>query len=464
MLLVAGACNRPATPARRIDHIQRSVVRRRKISQIGQVATRRGLFYGWWIVIACWTITLYGSGIFFYGFSVFFQPIVTEFGWSRAVTSGAFALSQAEGFIEGPIIGPLVDKYGPRKLMLIGITMVSIGFVALSLIDGLLAFYVVYVLLLAVGFNTGFFIAAQAAVGNWFIRRRSFALGLLTTAFGFGGAVMVPIIAWLVGEYGWRSAAFSLGIGMAIIGLPMAVLVRHKPEQYGYLPDGRVEAPAPAAAGGRSSARATSDVDEVDFTIWEALKTSAFWILSLAFGFRTLAISATVIHQIPLLTDRGFSETAAAGVLALMSFMSVPGRLLFGYLGDYFDKRVLVSVAYLLQGVGLVVLLNATRLEHLYLFTLVFGLGWGAPTVLVALRGDYFGRRYFATIAGVQQSVVAIGTIIGPVYAGWIFDTTRSYDTAFITFIVAIVAGAVLVLFARQPKPPVRAAPLGPAA
>ena len=422
---------------------------------MGPAPTRKGLFYGWWIVIACWTFTLYGSGIFFYGFSVFFQPIVTEFGWSRAVTSGAFALSQAEGFIEGPIIGPLVDKYGPRKLMLIGIAMVSIGFVALSLIDGLLAFYLVYVLLLAVGFNTGFFIAAQAAVGNWFIRRRSFALGLLTTAFGFGGAVMVPIIAWLVSEYGWRSAAFSLGIGMAIIGLPMAVLVRHKPEQYGYLPDGRVEAPALAdASGARAGAGVTSDVDEIDFTIWEALKTSAFWILSLAFGFRTLAISATVIHQIPLLTDRGFSATAAAGVLALMSLMSVPGRLIFGFLGDYFDKRILVSVAYLLQGVGLVILLNATSLEHLYLFTLVFGLGWGAPTVLVALRGDYFGRRYFATIAGVQQSVVAIGTIIGPVYAGWIFDTTRSYDAAFITFIVAIVIGAVLVLFARQPKPP----------
>ena len=349
--------------------------------------------------------------------------------------------------------------------MLIGISMVAVGFVVLSLIQGLLAFYLVYVILLAVGFNTGFFIAAQAAVGNWFIRRRSFALGVLTTAFGFGGAVMVPIIAWLVGEYGWRSAALVLGIGMAIVGLPMAILVRHKPEQYGYLPDGRAEPPAQtASAGSGDRAQAVSPIDEVDFTIWEALRTSAFWILSLAFGFRTLAISATVIHQIPLLTDRGFSGTAAAGVLALMSLMSVPGRLIFGFLGDYFDKRILVSIAYLLQGMGLVILLNATQLEHLYLFTLVFGLGWGAPTVLVALRGDYFGRRYFATIAGVQQSVVAIGTIIGPVYAGWIFDTTRSYDSAFITFIVAIVIGAVLVLFARRPKPPTRALPPTPLA
>ena len=421
-------------------------------------ATPRGpIFYGWWIVIACWIITIYGSGIFFYGFSVFFQPIVTEFGWSRAVTSGAFALSQAEGFVEGPIIGPLVDRFGPRRLMFVGITMVSVGFMALSLIDGLLAFYVVYVVLLAVGFNTGFFIAAQAAVGSWFIRRRSLALGVLTTAFGFGGAIMVPIIAWLVADYGWRSAAFILGMGMAVVGLPMAVLVRHRPEQYGYVPDGQSGPPAKVAgADAEAGARTNTPIEEVDFTIWEALKTRAFWILSLAFGFRTLAISATVIHQIPLLTDRGFSEGTAAGVLALMSLMSVPGRLIFGFLGDYLDKRHLVFVAYILQGIGLVVLLNASSLAHLYLFTIVFGLGWGAPTVLVALRGDYFGRRYFATIAGVQQSVVAVGTIIGPVYAGWIFDTTRSYDAAFVTFIVAILIGAVLVLFARRPLPPRR--------
>ena len=431
--------------------------RKSSTERTGPATPRPPLFYGWWIVIACWIITIYGSGIFFYGFSVFFQPIVTEFGWSRAVTSGAFALSQAEGFVEGPIIGPLVDRFGPRRLMFVGITMVSIGFMALSLIDGLLAFYVVYVVLLAVGFNTGFFIAAQAAVGNWFVRRRSLALGVLTTAFGFGGAIMVPVIAWLVAEYGWRSAAFILGMGMAVVGLPMAVLVRHRPEQYGYLPDGQSGPPAKAAgADAEAGARASTPIDEVDFTIWEALKTRAFWILSLAFGFRTLAISATVIHQIPLLTDRGFSEVAAAGVLALMSLMSVPGRLIFGFLGDYLDKRHLVFVAYILQGIGLIILLNATSLVHLYLFTIVFGLGWGAPTVLVALRGDYFGRRYFATIAGVQQSVVAVGTIIGPVYAGWIFDTTRSYDAAFVTFIVAILIGAVLVLFARRPLPPRR--------
>ena len=129
------------------------------------------VFYGWWIVLACWAVTLYGGGAFFFGFSAFFKPISEEFGWSRALTAGAISLSQAEGFIEGPIVGPLVDRFGPRKLMLFGVALASIGFLALSIVNGLLMFYLVYVLLLAIGFNTGFFVAAQAAVANWFIRK-----------------------------------------------------------------------------------------------------------------------------------------------------------------------------------------------------------------------------------------------------------------------------------------------------
>ena len=350
--------------------------------------------------------------------------------------------------------------------MLIGISMVSAGYIALSFVHSLFTFYLVYVVLLAVGFNTGFFVAAQAAVGSWFIRRRSLALGLLTTAFGFGGGLMVPLISWRINSYGWRSASMSLGIGMAIIGIPLALIVRHRPEQYGYLPDGGTQATPEASEGvpgetsstqpSKKAESASAVTGEIDFTIWEALRTRAFWILSVAFGLRTLAISATVVHQIPLLTDRGISDVAAAGILALMGLMSVPGRLIFGFLGDYVSKRHLVAIAYLLQAAGLVILITATRLEQLYLFTMVFGLGWGAPTVLVALRGDYFGRRYFATIAGVQQSIVAVGTIIGPVYAGWVFDTTKSYDTAFVTFIIAILLGAVLVLFARPPQTPAR--------
>ena len=424
------------------------------------------VFYGWWIVLACWAVTLYGGGAFFFGFSAFFNPLTAEFGWSRAATAGAIALSQAEGFFEGPIIGPLVDRFGPRKLMLIGIVMVSLGFLALSMVNNLITFYLVYVVLLAIGFNTGFFVAAQAAVGNWFIRRRSRALGLLSTANGFGGLIMVPVIAFLILTFGWRTTAVFLGIGMAIIGIPLALIVRHRPETYGYLPDGDTrlpQGPAEAPAQGMpltgpspQATAATTSVNEVNFTIWEALRAPVFWMLSIAFALRTLAISATVIHQIPFLTDRGISEQTAAGVLALMGLMSIPGRFGFGYLGDYFNKRYLLAIAYLLQGAGLVILLNATTIQHVYLFTVVFGLGWGAPNLLFALRGDYFGRTHFATIAGVQQSFVAVGTVIGPVFAGLVYDTTQSYQIAYVTFIISIALGAVICFFSRPPNLPKR--------
>ncbi|MQF48367.1 MFS transporter [SAR202 cluster bacterium AC-647-N09_OGT_505m] len=416
------------------------------------------VFYGWWIVLACWAVTLYGGGAFFFGFSAFFKPISEEFGWSRAITAGAISLSQAEGFIEGPIVGPLVDRFGPRKLMLLGVCMVTVGFLALSMVNTLVFFYLVYVVFLAIGFNTGFFVAAQAAVANWFIKRRSRALGLLSTANGFGGAIMAPLIAWLILSFGWRVASVWIGIGMFAIGIPLALVVRHRPEQYGYLPDGE-KAQVDFHETRQSveeAPRLVSRPGEVDFTIWEALATRVFWMLAVAFGLRTLAISATVIHQIPFLTDRGISEQAAAGILAMMGLMSIPGRLIFGFLGDYCNKRYLLAIAYLLQALGIFILLNANSIPQVILFTVVFGMGWGAPNLLFAMRADYFGRKYFATIAGVEQSIVAIGTIIGPVYAGLVYDINQNYQLAYGTFIVSITLGAVICFFAYPPKLPKR--------
>jgi sugar phosphate permease len=416
------------------------------------------VFYGWWIVLACWAVTLYGGGAFFFGFSAFFKPISEEFGWSRALTAGAISLSQAEGFIEGPIVGPLVDRFGPRKLMLLGICMVTMGFLALSVVNSLVLFYLVYVVLMAIGFNTGFSVAAQAPVANWFIKRRSMALGLMSTANGFGGAIMVPLIAWLILSFGWRAASVWVGLGMFAIGIPLALVVRHRPEQYGYLPDGEKTQDGPPNTRGpmEEAPGQASRPEELYFTIWEALGTRVFWMLAVAFGLRTMAISATVIHQIPFLTDRGISEQAAAGILALMGLMSIPGRLIFGILGDYFNKRYLLAITYLLQAAGIFILLNADSIQQVFLFTVVFGMGWGAPNLLFALRADYFGRKYFASIAGVGQSIVSIGTVIGPVYAGLVYDINQSYQLAYSTFIVAIVLGAVICFFAYPPKPPKR--------
>ncbi len=397
---------------------------------------------------------MYGGGAFFFGFSAFFKPISEDFGWTRAATAGAISLSQAEGFIEGPIIGPLVDKYGPRKLMVIGISMVSLGFFALSIVNGLLTYYLVYVVLLAIGFNTGFFVAAIAGVGNWFVRKRSLALGVLSTANGFGGAIMAPVIAWLILNYGWRPSAVILALGMAIIGIPLALVVRHRPEQYGYLPDGDV----PISDGNDLDSNLEGDgtVNEINFTVWEAMRTSSFWLLAVAFSLRTMAIAATVVHQIPFLTDKGISLQSAAGILALMGLMSIPGRLGFGILGDYMNKRYLLTIALALQGIGILILVTADSIQGVILFTFVFGLGWGAPNLLFAIRADYFGRKYFATIAGVQQSVVAIGTIVGPVFAGLVYDINQSYTFAFVTFILAIGIASICAFMSKPPDLPAR--------
>lgn len=395
-------------------------------------------------------MTAYGAGVFQYAFGVFFKPISSEFGWSRALTAGAFSMSNLEGGIEGPVVGPLIDRFGPRKIIIGGIIMMALGFLMLSRVDSLLTFYISYVAFIAIGYNAGFHDAAIAAVANWFSRKRTMALGVLTCAFGLGGTVMAPLTAWLLSQLGWRSAAAALGIGVAVFCLPLAMLVRHRPERYGYLPDGD---PAPVETPAVTT-RPEADSAERDFTIWEAMRTTVWWQLAAGFGLRTLGTGSVIVHQVPLLTDNGIDPQVAANSMGLLAFMSLPGRLIFGYLGDRLPKRYLLTATYVIQAGSLFILLNAKTMEQVYLFTFIYGLGWGASPLMMSIRGEYFGRKNYATIAGFQQTVIMIGGVSGPILVGWIFDVTGSYYWAFVGCAASIFSGGLLHFFAKRPTFP----------
>ncbi|MFH1486780.1 MAG: MFS transporter [Chloroflexota bacterium] len=413
---------------------------------------RAGIFYGWWVLLAGMALTTYGAGLFQYSFGVFFRPISTEFGWSRAATAGAFSMSSLEGGIEGPIVGPLIDRLGPRKMIVIGILLMALGFLALSQVNSLLAFYFVYVVLLGIGYNTGFHHSAITAVANWFVRRRTLALGLLTCAIGLGGTIMAPTTAFMVGHLGWRGAAIAAGIGLVAVCLPLALLIRHKPEQYGLLPDG--DWPLRIALGQNAKGTQTRALEETDFTVWEVLRTRVWWQLSIGFALRGLGTGAVIVHQVPLLIDRGIDPQTAANTMGLLAFMSLPGRLLFGFLGDMLPKRVLIALTCALQGVALLIFANATSMEQVYFFLVVYGLGWGASPLLMSIRGEYFGRKNYGTIAGFQQAVTMTGHVAGPVFAGWVFDVTGDYRMAFAICAGALFAGAIINFFAKPPAHP----------
>jgi len=192
---------------------------------------------------------------------------------------------------------------------------------------------------------------------------------------------------------------------------------------------------------------------KVDFTVKAAITTSAFWILSLALSMRFFAQGAIWVHMVPMLVAGGFDEQGAANAIGLLLIFSLPVRLGFGWLGDMFPKRHLLAICCLINTVALILLLTAQSMWQLYLFVIIFALGYGATPLNVSIVGEYFGRKKFATIRGITTLVRAVGHIAGPIFAGYIYDVTQSYQVAFITLIVVYFLAAIVFFLARRPKP-----------
>lgn len=408
---------------------------------------KSGIFYGYWIVLAGSVLAAINGGLYFFGSSVFFKPIIDELGTNRAVLSGAFSLARLESGLIGPLEGWLIDKFGPRKVLLLGIPLFAAGFVLLSLVNSVFMFYVVFVLCLSFGSSLSSVAPASAAVANWFIRKRSSMLGLMLAGVGMGGAI-VPAVTWLVTTFGWRTASVALGVTVLVLGLPMAAIIRHKPEQYGYHPDGDTIDPKPA--NGEATHQSTED--EEGLSAKEALKTPSFWFMSLAFSLRVGVTGSVSLHFIPFMTDLGISLNTAGLMVSALGIVGVIGRLGFGWLGDLFPKRYIVTAGLLQLTVGMLILAFSTNLWHVILALLFYAPSYGGlATMMFAMRAEYFGRKAFATIQGFMGSVLVLGTVSGPIYAGWIFDVTQSYRIAFLTFAVASLAAIFLILAARRP-------------
>lgn len=386
--------------------------------------------------------------------------MIAEFGWSRTLMSGVFSISRLEGGIEGPIAGWLTDRFGARKMLIYGVIIASVGFMLLRTVNDIVSLYLIFGLVMSIGFNLGFMHATSAAVAKWFVKKRSRALSFLIVGNGVGGATFVPIIAWLITQFGWRVATLILGIATLAIPLPLSFLVRSTPEEMGLKPDGETTEPKHTASEpDYSLASATDDMslDEVNLTVREALKTRAFWIYAISMILRACILSSIVIHQIPHLTDIGIEYQTASNVLGLMVLMSIPGRFLFGWLGDRFSKRILLFISCMLQGIGIFIFINASTLPLLYLFVVVYGLGYGGAIPLtVALRADLFGRKNYATIAGITMTLAMIGTVTAPLFAGYLYDTTQSYSLAFYIFIAMIVLSGFCFLMIPKTAQPLR--------
>jgi len=382
------------------------------------------IFYGWWIVVASFFIALYLGGAVFYGFTAFFEPIVDEIGWSYTQLSLAASLRGLEMGLLSPIVGTLADRWGPRKLIFGGVLVTAASLLLLSSTTSLIMFYVSFALL-AVGVSACTVTVLLTAVANWFRRKMGIASGIAICGFGFSG-LLIPVIVRLIEVYDWRTALNILALGMIVLVLPLSFVFRHRPEQYGYLPDGQKQDTKEHFA----DASPPQSLD-VELRVKQALKNGTFWRIVLARMYHMMAMMAIITHVMPYLSSISISRATSSLVATAIPLMSIIGRLSFGWFGDKFNKRSVAATSFVMMSCGLFCFAYAsnTGLWLLVPFLVLLGIGYGGTNaILPALGREYFGRTNFGSIYGLMEGIGTIGAVIGPTLAGLAYDNLGSYQ------------------------------------
>jgi OFA family oxalate/formate antiporter-like MFS transporter len=375
------------------------------------------IFYGWWIVIACFLISLYVGSAIFFGFTAFVEPLQREFGWSYTKISLAASLRGVEVGIFAPLVGLMVDRFGARKLVLLGAITIGAGFFLLSRVQSLLMFYCAF-FFIAMGGSGCSGVVLLSAVANWFKKSVGKAMGFMVSGFGASG-LLIPFIVKLIDAHGWRTTYLILGMGIWAVGIPLSFVVRDRPEKYGLLPDGEAEVDP-------STGNVETSIPELTFA--QAWRSRSFLFLASIEFIRMCTLSAVVIHVMPYLDDIGIARSTAALVAGGIPLFSVIGRFGLGYLGDVLEKKIILCSSILLTSFGMLAFSHARALWLLPAFLLLYSPGFGGIIVMRgAILRDYFGTVFFGRLIGILFGAGAVGGIVGPAVAGWAFDVSGSY-------------------------------------
>jgi MFS family permease len=383
-----------------------------------------GLFYGWRMIAAACALRVLGAGLHSFGFTVFFLPLSQDLDLNRTSTSLAFSLARAEGAIEGPIVGHLLDRYGPKPIMLAAVLLMGAGYLLLSQVNSYISFLIVYLGVISLAHAGGFMHAPMVLINTWFIRHRARAITISSAAFGMGGVLIAPILSVIVQIWGWRWGAVLAGLLFLLIGIPLSLTIRRSPESMGLLPDGDKPVTSEFSADGSSQRPRT----EVDVTVAEALRSFAFWGSVLAAGIRNGSYHAISVHFIPLMVWKGLSQAEAALLLSVYAFLGMAATLALGWYADNANKPRLTGFVLFAAAAAMFLPIYSSSIWALSLFTIFFAavettfpLGW-------AVVGDLFGRKHYAKIRGYMTLFYTWGGVLGPVIAGAIFDRWGTYE------------------------------------
>jgi len=420
------------------------------------------IYFGWWMNLVTAITSGLGLGFSNYGISVMFKHISDDLGLNRAATSLATGIARLQGGIEAPVTGWLSDRFGPKWVIIAGLSIVCIGLVLMNSVNSPLSYFLIWGLSIGIGSNLANTIAIDKALTNWFIRKRGLAFGIRFVIIGICGVIVLPVVTWLLEAHGWRTTCL-IWAGVTFTGLPLSwyFVKQKRPEYYGLLPDG-----AAVESGSEADIDAmidrgieyAADYQEIEFTIRQAIRTPAFWLVTISWMCVMLISQGFNVHCINFLTDRHIDETAAGGMMAMMVFFTIPSRFLGGFLADSVKKEhlpFLIAGAFLVQGIGFAIFLLYQSIATIYIMLILYGFGSGAPVLLrLTMGGRYFGRKAFASIQGISTLFASPVSFIAPIYAGWIYDTRGSYTSAFITYVALALFATFLMCLVRPPKPP----------
>ncbi len=401
-------------------------------------------------------LQLLAGALFAQSYGVYVVAFTAAFGWSKTILSTGYALAQLEGGLLAPLQGWLLDRFGPRRVVALGVLVFGAGLFWLSTVTSVASFYGA---MLVTGFGVVFagYLSVTVAIVPWFVRWRSKALALTALGLSLGG-LAVPLIAGSVETFGPRTTLAASAVVMVLFGMPAALFMRRDPARYGQLADGvgpprtTADAPGPRAPG----PRAAVGQRPYEFTLRSALRTRAFWMLSIGHGSALLVVSAVVVHLIAhLAEDRGYPLAQAASVMAALTATTIAGQFAGGVLGDRYDKRIVALVAMLAHGAALLVLAWGPGLGSVGIFVVLHGLAWGVRGPLMgAMRADYFGGRHFGAIMGASVLIVMLGQLAGPIIAGSLADVLGAYRWGFTVLAFMAVLASVSFWFATPPRTP----------
>ena len=409
---------------------------------------KKKIYRGWYIVTAIFFANWMGAGIGVPIYGLFYVPIRSSLSLTNLMLSLPPVIRNLTTHFMGPIVGPLVDKFGPRYLMTMGAIIAGFSTFLMSTADSFWEIILYFSIIGASGHACLSHIVTNTTLARWFIKKRGRATGIATTGINVGEAIMAPVIQLLITYVGWRKTWQFMAIVPWLIIAPTSFLfMRRSPEDLGLKPDGDSD----QVEDKQNFTKSPQDIEEI-WTPKDAFKTTSLWALVFSTNLAAIAVIGVVLHQIPFMIDQGLSPGIAALSLTTYAIFAIPSKLIWGFLAEKVAIKYLTSASLLGSAIGLLILIQASTIKGVLLFGVIYGLTRGAWAVVQSLIwADYFGRAFLGSIRGFVSPIQGLSAIFGPLFAGWLRDTTNSYQIPFYTFVVLYVISGIIILIIPKP-------------